>query len=73
MDLSAHVSYTQTPMPSISGGGLTGTYEFFRIYFQWGSDDTKGSEHVINGKAWVKILIYAVLSFLVWNIFSAQY
>merc|ERR1712002_46773 len=49
---TAQVSFTQSPMPSITGGGLTDTYEFLQFHFHWGSDDTKGSEHLIDGKAY---------------------
>ena len=38
-------------MPTITGGGLTGTYEFLQFHFHWGSDSSKGSEHLIDGTA----------------------
>ncbi|VDI41513.1 carbonic anhydrase [Mytilus galloprovincialis] len=34
----------------VSGGGLPGTYEVEQFHFHWGSKDTRGSEHEINGK-----------------------
>ena len=42
-------SVTTNQWPSISGGGLPGTYNFFQVHFHWGSDSVKGgSEHVVN-------------------------
>lgn len=34
----------------VTGGGLPGTYIVDQFHFHWGSDDTRGSEHEINGK-----------------------
>ncbi|CAC5405230.1 CA [Mytilus coruscus] len=34
----------------VSGGGLPGTYVVEQFHFHWGSEDTRGSEHEINGK-----------------------
>ncbi len=34
----------------VTGGGLDGTYEVFQFHTHWGSDDTKGSEHTLDGK-----------------------
>jgi len=39
------------PIPTISGGGLKGTYEFAQLHFHWGDSEKKGSEHQIDGKA----------------------
>lgn len=41
----------QPPFPTISGGGLKGTYEFAQLHFHWGDSENKGSEHKIEGKA----------------------
>ena len=35
---------------TLSGGGLNGVYSFLQLQFYWGSDDSKGSEHTIDGK-----------------------
>lgn len=35
----------------ISGGRLPSTFALDHLHFHWGSDDTKGAEHTINGKA----------------------
>ena len=44
-------SVTPNQWPSISGGGLQGTYNFFQIQFHWGSDSLLGgSEHTLNNK-----------------------
>jgi len=37
---------------TISGGGLEMAYKLFQIYFHWGSVDTQGSEHRIDGRAY---------------------
>jgi len=34
----------------LSGGPLNGDYQILQLHFHWGSDDTKGSEHTLNGK-----------------------
>jgi carbonic anhydrase len=34
----------------VSGGGLPGTFYTHGFHFHWGSDNTKGSEHTVNGK-----------------------
>lgn len=34
----------------VTGGGLPGTYIVEQFHFHWGSVDTRGSEHEINGK-----------------------
>ncbi|XP_073821667.1 carbonic anhydrase 2-like [Musca autumnalis] len=38
--------------PQISGGPLPSdtTYQFVNVHFHWGSDDSRGSEHVIYGQ-----------------------
>lgn len=38
------------PIPSVEGGGLTGTFLLDHIHFHWGDDDTHGSEHFINSR-----------------------
>lgn len=37
--------------PSVEGGGLGTDYILAQFHFHWGSDSTKGSEHLIDGKA----------------------
>jgi len=34
----------------VTNGGLPDTYKVAQFHFHWGSDDTKGSEHLVNGK-----------------------
>merc|ERR1711913_223676 len=34
----------------LSGGNLTGEYQILQLHFHWGADDTKGSEHTLDGK-----------------------
>ena len=33
----------------VSGGGLPGHYATVQFHLHWGSDDTKGSEHAVDG------------------------
>jgi len=33
----------------LSGGPLNGEYHILQLHFHWGSDDTKGSEHTLDG------------------------
>lgn len=34
----------------VSGGGLTAIYDLVNIHIHWGADNTKGSEHTVDGK-----------------------
>jgi len=34
----------------LSGGHLTDDYQILQLHFHWGSDDTRGSEHTLDGK-----------------------
>eukprot|EP00091_Calanus_sinicus_P016300 TRINITY_DN355_c0_g1_i5.p1 TRINITY_DN355_c0_g1~~TRINITY_DN355_c0_g1_i5.p1 ORF type:complete len:331 (-),score=87.63 TRINITY_DN355_c0_g1_i5:140-1132(-) len=34
----------------LTGGPLDGAYQILQLHFHWGSDDTKGSEHTLDGK-----------------------
>ena len=34
----------------LSGGHLTGEYQILQLHFHWGADDTKGSEHTLDGQ-----------------------
>ena len=34
----------------LSGGPLEGDYQILQLHFHWGSDDTKGSEHTLDGQ-----------------------
>ena len=36
----------------VSGGGLVGSYKTIAFHLHWGPDEDKGSEHVVNGKAY---------------------
>ncbi|KAK0054957.1 carbonic anhydrase 2-like isoform X2 [Biomphalaria pfeifferi] len=37
---------------TLSRGGLDGTYRASHIHLHWGSENSRGSEHTINGKAY---------------------
>ncbi|KAF4528484.1 hypothetical protein B566_EDAN013031, partial [Ephemera danica] len=39
------------PRPELSGGPLQGGYTFLQMHFHWGADNTRGSEHTIDGKS----------------------
>ena len=34
----------------LAGGPLSGEYQMLQLHFHWGEDDTRGSEHTIDGK-----------------------
>ena len=34
----------------LRGGPLSGEYQMLQLHFHWGGDDTRGSEHTIDGK-----------------------
>ena len=34
--------------PTVTRGGLPGTYKFAQLHFHWGASSDKGSEHKIN-------------------------
>ena len=36
----------------ISGGGLSGYYNLEQFHFHWGTNDTFGSEHIVDGHAY---------------------
>ena len=36
----------------ISGTGLDGTYKAAQFHFHWGNDNNRGSENLINGRAY---------------------
>jgi len=39
-------------LPHLTGGGLAHSYTLYKIYFHWGSVDTQGSEHRMDGRAY---------------------
>lgn len=44
------VSIESEHRPTISGGPLSGSYEFSQFHFHWGDNDTFGSEDLIDGQ-----------------------
>lgn len=47
----AELVYKEGQQPTITGGPLQNKfYEFSQFHFHWGSDNSKGSEHLIKGK-----------------------
>ena len=51
-------------LPSITGGGLNGKFLAAQFHFHWGSVDTQGSEHTIEGNKYsmeVNILCFFMI------------
>ncbi|KAL8605089.1 hypothetical protein ACOMHN_018890 [Nucella lapillus] len=48
---SAQVTYGGTAV-TLKGGALPDTYQVAQFHFHWGSDNTKGSEHTVDGIAY---------------------
>ena len=42
--------FSSDKIPYITGGGLADRYDFVQFHLHWGSDSSKGSEHVIQSK-----------------------
>ena len=38
--------------PKISGAGLPGTFKLAQFHFHWGTTDSDGSEHTVDGEAY---------------------
>lgn len=52
---------------NVSGGDLSGTYTTVQFHIHWGADNSKGSEHTVNGKQYAaEVLIYLFMCFSVW-------
>jgi carbonic anhydrase len=49
---SVQVNVGSGTAAEMSGGGLDDTFKLAQFHFHWGSDDTKGSEHLLDGKAY---------------------
>ena len=44
---------------NVSGGKLSGTYTTVQFHIHWGADNSKGSEHTVNGKQYAaEVFIY---------------
>lgn len=35
----------------VGGGGLTADYDLVQFHIHWGTDNSKGSEHTLNGRS----------------------
>ena len=47
---------------NVSGGGLPGTYTTVQFHLHWGSVNTQGSEHAVDGKHYpAEVCIYRKL------------
>ncbi|XP_046636881.1 carbonic anhydrase 2-like isoform X2 [Daphnia pulicaria] len=44
--------YPTEEMPHITGGGLDDTFAFVQFHLHWGSESSKGSEHLIKSKGY---------------------
>ncbi|CAG0914707.1 unnamed protein product [Notodromas monacha] len=42
----------QPKMPTLEGGGLKGEYSLVQVHWHWGSDSSRGSEHIIDGRSY---------------------
>ena len=51
------------PTTKLSGFGLEGEYQLVNIHMHWGSDNSKGSEHRVNGSAY-PLDVFASLCFI---------
>ncbi|KAK3893617.1 hypothetical protein Pcinc_002570, partial [Petrolisthes cinctipes] len=49
---TAKVEIEQDPVPTLVGGDLGHAYTFLQFHFHWGADDTRGSEHTVDGKVY---------------------
>lgn len=49
MNTGKSVKVQATQQSEISGGPLEGTYRLEQFHFHWGADNSRGSEHTING------------------------
>ena len=66
LNFAARVEFADN-IPQISGGGLSGTYQFLQYHVHWGTSDSAGSEHQIDGQQWVrKLKLNKFLS--MWNV-----
>ncbi|XP_057662699.1 carbonic anhydrase 1-like [Diorhabda carinulata] len=45
---TVQLSIQQGNIPSIGGGPLNSTYNFYQLHFHWGKNDSEGSENLIN-------------------------
>ena len=57
LNFAARVEFADN-IPQISGGGLSGTYQFLQYHVHWGTSDSAGSEHQIDGQQWVRIFFF---------------
>ena len=53
---------------ALSGGPLEGTYQLAQFHAHWGGENSRGSEHTVDGK--VKYIQTILLSFLIFAWFS---
>ena len=55
---------------NVSKGGLTGTYTTVQLHLHWGEDNSKGSEHAVDGKKYAaevreqELQVFLTFSFL---------
>lgn len=46
---------------ALAGGPLEGEYELWQFHAHWGSDNSKGSEHRVNGKMFASEVLYTTI------------
>lgn len=49
---SVAVTYAGDTALTVTGGSLGSTYRVYAFHWHWGANDTLGSEHTVNGKAY---------------------
>jgi carbonic anhydrase len=50
-------NYPINETPTLRGGGLNNPYVFKQLHFHWGSDDTHGSEHLVDSNPYTHFII----------------
>ena len=56
----------------MSGGPLSNSYQLLQLHFHWGSNDSQGSEHTINGERFpMEMHLVHQSSDLEWGVDSA--
>ncbi|OQV17338.1 putative Carbonic anhydrase 2 [Hypsibius exemplaris] len=45
-----NATFDKKPTLTIKSGSQSNDYEFLQMHFHWGADDSRGSEHIINGE-----------------------
>ena len=52
------LNYPINETPTITGGELNSPYIFKQLHFHWGSDDSYGSEHLLDSAPYTQMILY---------------